>query len=116
MLEKICFICLYFFFSFRFISKKNLVAEFSLNVLSLGGNRINEVPDTVGNLHQLQALSLSDNLIEVLPSSIARLSNLKTLSLHKNRIRHLPRDIITLKNLVEVRIKIDQKIDKKNQS
>lgn len=77
-----------------------------MNVLSLGGNQIIEVPDTVGNLHQLQALSLSDNLIEVLPSSIARLSNLKTLSLHKNRIRHLPRDIITLKNLVEVGVKM----------
>lgn len=75
---------------------------FSLNVLSLGGNLLSEVPDSVGNLQQLQALTLCDNLIEMLPASIARLSNLKSLLLHKNRLRHLPRDIITLKNLVEV--------------
>lgn len=74
----------------------------SLSVLSLGGNLLTEVPDSVGDLQQLQALTLCDNLIEVLPATIARLSNLKSLLLHKNRLRHLPRDIITLKNLVEV--------------
>lgn len=73
-----------------------------LQVLSLGGNFLSEVPDSVGNLQQLQALTLCDNLIEILPASIARLANLKSLLLHKNRLRHLPRDIITLKNLVEV--------------
>lgn len=73
-----------------------------LQVLSLGGNLLTEVPDSVGNLQQLQALTLCDNLIEILPASIARLANLKSLLLHKNRLRHLPRNIITLKNLVEV--------------
>lgn len=73
-----------------------------LQVLSLGGNFLTEVPDSVGNLQQLQALTVCDNLIEILPASIARLTNLKSLLLHKNRLRHLPRDIITLKNLVEV--------------
>lgn len=73
-----------------------------LQVLSVGGNLLTEVPDSVGNLQQLQALTLCDNLIEILPASIARLSNLKSLLIHKNRLRHLPRDIITLKNLVEV--------------
>lgn len=68
----------------------------------MGGNFLSEVPDSVGNLNQLQALTLCDNLIEVLPATIARLTNLKSLLLHKNRLRHLPRDIITLKNLVEV--------------
>lgn len=63
---------------------------------------LTDVPETMGNLHNLQALKLCDNLIEVLPASIARLTNLKSLLLHKNRLRHLPRDIITLQNLVEV--------------
>lgn len=76
--------------------------ETSLHVLSLGGNLLTEVPDTVGNLHHLQGLTLCDNLIEMLPAGIARLTNLKSLLLHRNRLRHLPRDIITLKNLVEV--------------
>lgn len=78
--------------------------RFRLQVLSLGGNYLTEVPESVGNLQQLQALTLCDNLIEILPASIARLSNLKSLLIHKNRLRHLPRDIITLRNLVEVRI------------
>lgn len=74
----------------------------SLHVLSLGGNLINEVPEAVGSLSQLQALVLCDNLIELLPMSIARLKNLKSLLLHKNRLRHLPKDIVALKNLTEV--------------
>lgn len=79
-----------------------LGTPFRLQVLSVGGNLLTEVPDSVGNLQQLQALTLCDNLIEILPASIARLTNLKSLLIHKNRLRHLPRDIITLKNLVEV--------------
>lgn len=75
-----------------------------LSVLSLGGNLLTDIPDTVGNLSQLQALTLCDNLIEVLPASIARLTNLTSLLIHKNRLRHLPRDIIALKNLVEVSV------------
>lgn len=86
----------------HFQLNKNIFVIISLQVLSLGGNLLTEVPESVGNLHQLQALTLCDNLIEVLPASIARLTNLKSLLLHKNRLRHLPRDIITLKNLVEV--------------
>ena len=84
----------------------------SLNVLSLGGNLLSEVPETVGNLSQLQALTLCDNLIEILPASIARLTNLRSLLLHKNRLRHLPRDIITLKNLVEVSNRREWKLNR----
>lgn len=72
-------------------------------MLSVGGNLLTDVPESVGRLQQLQALILCDNLIENLPAGIARLTNLKSMLLHKNRLRHLPRDIITLKNLVEVR-------------
>lgn len=74
----------------------------SLQVLSIGGNLITEVPESVGLLSQLQALVLCDNLIESLPTSIARLKTLKSLLLHKNRLKHLPRDIVALKNLAEV--------------
>lgn len=74
----------------------------SLQILSMGGNLVSEVPESMGSLHQLQGLILCDNLIENLPTSIARLKNLKSLLLHRNRLKHLPRDIISLKNLVEV--------------
>ena len=81
---------------------KKLTHIFSLQVLSMGGNLIAEVPEAVGLLSQLQALTLCDNLIVNIPTSIAKLKNLKTLLLHKNRLKHLPRDIISLKNLIEV--------------
>lgn len=73
-----------------------------LRVLSMGNNRLTEVPSTLGELKVLQALVLCDNMLESLPSSIANLTNLKTLSLHKNRLRTLPTEIITLKCLTEV--------------
>lgn len=74
----------------------------SLMVLSLPGNRLVDVPESVGSLVNLQALIVNDNAIERIPASIAMLSSLKSLYLHKNRLKHLPRDIITLRNLIEV--------------
>lgn len=73
-----------------------------LRVLSIGGNRLSEVPSTLGQLKALQALVLCDNMLESLPSSIANLTNLKSLLLHKNRLRTLPTEIIKLKCLMEV--------------
>jgi Leucine-rich repeat (LRR) protein len=77
----------------------------SLQVLSMGANKIREVPDTIGNLAQLQGLNLCDNLVDKIPSSIARLHNLKTLSLHKNAIRTLPPELISLRNLTELSLR-----------
>lgn len=75
---------------------------FSLQILSVGGNQIVEVPDSVGSLRTLQALVLSDNLIEQLPASIANLKQLRSLLLHKNRLKTLPTQIIKLTCLTEV--------------
>lgn len=74
----------------------------SLQILSLGGNQILEVPETVGHLTGLQALVLSDNLLEQLPASIANLNQLRSLLIHKNRLKTLPTQIIKLKCLTEV--------------
>lgn len=71
----------------------------------MGGNLLTEVPDSVGNLSQLQGLILCDNLIENLPASIARLKHLKSLLLHRNRLKHLPRGIVSLRNLVELSLR-----------
>lgn len=73
-----------------------------LQVLSMGGNRLSEVPSTLGQLKALQALVLCDNMLESLPSSIANLTRLKSLLLHKNSLRTLPTEIIKLKCLTEV--------------
>lgn len=71
----------------------------------MGGNKIKEIPESIGNLNELKALVLCDNLIEKLPVSMARLKNLKSLSLHKNLLRTLPRELITLKNLTELSLR-----------
>lgn len=76
--------------------------NFSIFVLSMGGNLLTEVPQSVGQLKSLQALVLSDNQIESLPADIAKLKNLKSLLLHKNKLKTLPQEIVTLKNLTEV--------------
>jgi Leucine-rich repeat (LRR) protein len=73
-----------------------------LQILYIGGNKLVDVPDSVGKLKQLQALNLSDNMLESLPAAIANLKNLKSLLLHKNRLRTLPTEIIALKCLTEV--------------
>lgn len=79
----------------------------------MGGNKLTEVPATVGELKYLQALVLSDNELESLPANIANLHQLKSLLLHKNRIRTLPPEIVALKNLTEVNNLIfDSKINK----
>ncbi|KAL2712247.1 leucine-rich repeat-containing protein 58, partial [Vespula squamosa] len=74
-------------------------------VLSMGGNRLTEVPSTLGQLKSLQALILCDNMLESLPSSIANLTNLKSLLLHKNRLKTLPTEIITLRCLTELSLR-----------
>lgn len=76
-----------------------------LQVFSLGGNNINEVPLSVGLLKHLQALVLCDNNIESLPANIANLHHLRSLLLHKNRLRTLPPEIIALKNLTELSLR-----------
>lgn len=68
----------------------------------MGGNKLVEVPTSLGELKYLQALVLSDNLLESLPANIANLHQLKSLLLHKNRLRTLPPEIVALKNLSEV--------------
>ena len=76
-----------------------------LQVLGMGGNRLTDVPSTLGQLTALQALVLCDNMLESLPSSIANLKNLKSLLLHKNRLKTLPTEIITLKCLTELSLR-----------
>lgn len=55
-----------------------------LEVLDLAGNRIHTVPPAIGELEKLRKLNLSGNSIESLPDSISRLKNLKVLELKDN--------------------------------
>lgn len=93
-----------FFFSFFFFNLYFFCFDSkSLLLLSLGGNKIRNIPESIGALTQLISLNLCDNNIEQIPSQIGRLHNIKSLSLHKNGIRTLPRELISLQNLTEVK-------------
>nr|CAD7194335.1 unnamed protein product [Timema douglasi] len=76
-----------------------------LQILYMGGNRLVEIPASVGQLRFLHGLILSDNMIESIPASIANLTNLKSLLLHKNKLKALPTEIIALKFLTELSLR-----------
>ncbi|ALE38715.1 cytoplasmic membrane protein [Leptospira interrogans serovar Hardjo str. Norma] len=62
------------------------------------------LPEEVGELHNLEELSLSRNLLITLPKEIRRLQNLQVLNLSDNRptFTVLPKEIGKLRNLKEL--------------
>ena len=75
-----------------------------LEVLYLGGNRLIDVPDELGELPRLTSLALCDNRLESVPRSLASLRRLQSLSLHNNRLSTLPPEIVSL-NLQELSLR-----------
>ncbi|XP_050257545.1 TMV resistance protein N-like [Quercus robur] len=58
-------------------------SSMSLKILTLSGcSKLEELPENLGNLKDLEELDLSGSAIKVLPTSIKLLKNLKELSLH----------------------------------
>jgi len=65
-----------------------------------GGNiLLTTLPESIGNLSQIQTLSLAENDIGELPESITSLNNLANLILSFNSISSLPEDIGSLSGL-----------------
>ena len=54
--------------------------------LSLRGEALRELPESIGQLSSLTTLSLSNNQLRELPRSIGQLSNLTGLSLRNNQL------------------------------
>ncbi|KAJ3681638.1 hypothetical protein LUZ60_014211 [Juncus effusus] len=72
----------------------------TLRVLDLHRRRIEEIPDSIGNLLQLRFLDITNTLIKALPNSITKLLNLQTLRLQDcNLLKELPYGITNLINL-----------------
>ena len=71
----------------------------NLQKLSLFNNNLSNIPDSIGNLSQLKVLNLSYNNLTSLPESIGQLSNLKVLYLHGNSLTNIPDSIGNLSQL-----------------
>jgi hypothetical protein len=74
----------------------------NLQYLILSNNKLEYLPDSIGNLINLQILSLNNNKLEYLPDSIGNLSNLQILSLNNNKLESVPDSIGNLINLKQL--------------
>jgi len=62
-----------------------------LRRLYLHSNKLNRLPQEIGELRQLQYLDISRNQPNMLPDSITRLHNLQYLNIRANQQFSLPR-------------------------
>ena len=68
-------------------------------VLMVVGNRLQSLPDSIGNLHNLLYLRAFNNQLKSLPDSVGNLQNLLNLRISNNRIKSFPESLGNLQNL-----------------
>lgn len=75
----------------------------NLETLRLMFNRsFVNVPDSVCNLQKLESLELNDNNLSKVPDCLGKLKNLTMLRLSKNKLKKVPEDITALSNLIYI--------------
>ena len=70
-----------------------------LTSLTISGNQLTSLPESIGNLSSLSVLALYSNQLTSLPENIGNLSNLEELNLSGNQLISIPNSIINLTNL-----------------
>ena len=70
-----------------------------LQSLNLSRNQLTALPDWLGQLKQLQSLNLSGNQLTALPEWLGQLTQLQTLNLYYNQLTMLPESLGRLKHL-----------------
>ncbi len=63
------------------------------------GNHLRHLPESIGELQQLEELHLPDNGLRHLPTSFARLRRLRYLELLGNRFKQVPTEVLALDSL-----------------
>ncbi|HEY4383811.1 MAG TPA: leucine-rich repeat domain-containing protein, partial [Ktedonobacteraceae bacterium] len=71
----------------------------NLQVLDVTGNLLTSLPASIGNLHKLKKLYLDANLLTSLPETLGNLWHLEELHVDENRLTSLPETIEQLTNL-----------------
>jgi Leucine-rich repeat (LRR) protein len=79
-----------------------------LKVLSFRDNVIESVPESIGELKNLEFLDLRDNLLSNLPNSICRLSKLKYLDLKANELKSIPVCLESLQDLTDLNVSMNE--------
>lgn len=73
-----------------------------LEKVFLSGNNLTELPDFIGNWTELKELHLSNNRLTEIPWAVAELKKLERLDLSGNPVQYLPRGLKKLSNLKEL--------------
>jgi len=81
-----------------------------ITALNLSFNQLQVLPETIGNLINLQMLNLFYNQLQVLPETIGNLVNLRELELSWNQLQVLPETICNLVNLRELNLGKNQNL------
>lgn len=76
--------------------------------LNLGFMELTELPESLGQLSQLQSLDLSNNQLTTLPESLGQLSQLQSLYLYANQLTTLPECLGQLSQLQELDLSNNQ--------
>ncbi|OWM84408.1 hypothetical protein CDL15_Pgr020648 [Punica granatum] len=75
-----------------------------LQRLQLYSTKIEELPDSLGDLESLVSLQLSSTNLSALPDSVGRLSKLQRLQLYSTKIEELPDSLGDLESLVSLQL------------
>jgi leucine-rich repeat protein SHOC2 len=67
--------------------------------ISLQGNKLQQLPEDISNLKNIEELYVFDNELTSLPSSIGELTQLKELDVYDNNLQTIPEEIGKLTNL-----------------
>jgi hypothetical protein len=83
----------------RLRSLPDSVVNLNLIFLQISNNRLRSLPDRLGNFDNLITLQIQNNQLKLLPDSVGNLNNLISLIIYNNQIRSFPDSIGKLKSL-----------------